>query len=136
MFIFLQKTLAPLRSISAELFLNLALQLAVTADLCESVSKQNGNEKTIFNPVTYEFVTQAFLSYESEISDSNSQKSAITSIVGTLLSLKSVDAVDYEALITKTTQYAARLLKKTDQCKMILLCSHLFFTGEKEVSSH
>ena len=37
---------------------------------------------------------------------------------------------DYDALITKTTQYAAKLLKKPDQCKMVALCSHLFYRGD------
>merc|ERR1712157_434772 len=50
----------------------------------------------------------------------------ITSMVGTLLQCGSFLKDDYDALITKTTQYAAKLLKKPDQCRMVLLCSHLF----------
>jgi vacuolar protein sorting-associated protein 35 len=55
------------------------------------------------------------------------QVNAITTMIGILLSCKSHGFKDYETLITKVTQYAARLLKKVDQCKMVVLCSHLFF---------
>lgn len=51
-------------------------------------------------------------------------------MIGILLSCECFETTDYEALITKTTQYAARLLKKTDQCSMVLMCSHLFFKNE------
>merc|ERR1712000_253399 len=48
------------------------------------------------------------------------------------------------ALITKTAQYANKLLKKPDQCRMVTLCSHLFWPkdpptivdGEEEPSTH
>lgn len=131
-FLFVQKTLAQLKVSSPKSFFNLTLRAAAAADCCATVAKQHENRKQDFNPVTYEFMTQAFLFYEGELSDSNSQRNAIVAIVGTLLSLKNVETSDYEALITKTTQYAARLLKKSDQCKMILLCSHLFYTGDEE----
>jgi vacuolar protein sorting-associated protein 35 len=41
---------------------------------------------------------------------------------------------DYEALTTKTAQSGARLVKKTDQCKIILLCSHLFYRTSEDDS--
>lgn len=113
---------------------SLTLHAAATADNCATVASQHGENKEDLNPITYEFMTQALLLYESEISDSKCQPQAITSIVGTLLSFRSLETSEYEALITKTTQYAARLLKKPDQCKMVLLCSHLFFIGEEDVS--
>lgn len=30
----------------------------------------------------------------------------------------------------QTTQYAAKLLKKPEQCRMVALCSHLFYVGK------
>jgi vacuolar protein sorting-associated protein 35 len=68
----------------------------------------------------------AFLLYESEITDSKTQVRSLTAIVGSLLNCKNFTEEDYEALITKAAQYANRLLKKPDQSRMITLCSHLF----------
>merc|ERR1712127_155823 len=42
------------------------------------------------------------------------------------------EKAEYEALITKTVQYAAKLLKKPDQCRMVCLCSRLFYVVRKE----
>jgi len=131
-FLFIQKTLTVLKMSCPNLCFSLTLHAAATADNCATVASQHGENKEDLNPITYEFMTQALLLYESEISDSKCQPQAITSIVGTLLSFRSLETSEYEALITKTTQYAARLLKKPDQCKMVLLCSHLFFIGEKD----
>merc|ERR1711935_1076743 len=114
------------------LCLSLTLHAAATADNCATIASQHGENKDDFNSITNEFMTQALLLYESEISDSKCQPQAITSIVGTLVSFRSLEKKEYETLITKTTQYAARLLKKPDQCKMVLLCSHLFFKGEED----
>lgn len=68
----------------------------------------------------------AFLLYESEISDSKSQVRCLTAIIGSLLNCKHFSDEDYEALITKAAQYANKLLKKPDQSRMVTLCSHLF----------
>jgi len=131
-FLFIQKILTVLKMSCPNLCFRLTLHAAATADCCATFASQHGDNKDDLNPVTYEFMTQALLLYDSEISDSKCQPQAITSIVGTLLSFRSLETSEYEALITKTTQYAARLLKKPDQCKMVLLCSHLFFIGEED----
>ena len=68
----------------------------------------------------------AFLLYESEISDSKAQVRCLTAIIGSLLNCKHFSDEDYEALITKAAQYANKLLKKPDQSRMVTLCSHLF----------
>jgi hypothetical protein len=72
---------------------------------------------------------QAFVLYEDELTDSKTQIRALASMVGTLLKCRNFEEGDYDALITKTTQYAAKLLKKPDQCRMVTLCSHLFWVG-------
>lgn len=56
---------------------------------------------------------------------------ALVSMAGTLLSCTGFDPADYDALATKTAQYAAKLLKKPDQCRMVTLCSHLFWSHEE-----
>jgi vacuolar protein sorting-associated protein 35 len=99
--------------------LNLFLQSAQAADECG------------FNAIAYEFVKEALLLYECEISDSKLQVRALTSIIGTLLNCKHFPDEDYEALITKVAQYGNKLLKKPDQCRMVTLCSHLFWPQVK-----
>lgn len=103
-----------------DLSLKLFLQCAQGADQCE------------FKAISYEFVSQAFILYEDELTDSKAQLRALISMVGTLLTCRNFDEGDYDALITKTTQYAAKLLKKPDQCRMVTLCSHLFWVGKPE----
>jgi vacuolar protein sorting-associated protein 35 len=83
-----------------------------------------------FEMIAYEFVVQAFTIYEECISDSKRQVSALQLIIGTLLSCSNTGVLgveNYDTLITKTALYASRLLKKSDQCRMVLLCSHLFW---------
>lgn len=52
-------------------------------------------------------------------------------MVGALLGCRGFAEEDYDTLITKTTQYAAKLLKKPDQCRMVTMCSHLFWVGKQ-----
>lgn len=80
-----------------------------------------------YSAIAYEFLKEALLIYESDISDSKSQVRSLTIIIGTLLSCTNFSTDDYEALITKVAQYSNKLLKKPDQCRMITLCSHLFW---------
>lgn len=45
-------------------------------------------------------------------------------------SIRGLDAENYEALAARLTHHAAKLLKKPDQCRAILLCSHLFWSPQ------
>ncbi len=85
-----------------------------------------------FPAIAYEFMKESLLVYESEITDSKAQVRVLHSIIGTLLTCRNFPSEDYEALITKTAQYAHKLLKKPDQCRMITLCSHLFWPKKIE----
>jgi vacuolar protein sorting-associated protein 35 len=104
-----------------EIALKLFLQSAQAADECQ------------YSAIAYEFVKEGLLVYETEISDSKTQVNALTSIIGTLLNCKHFPTEDYEALITKTAQYSNKLLKKPDQCRMVTLCSHLFWPRDNTV---
>eukprot|EP00595_Chromulina_sp_UTEXLB2642_P002619 CAMPEP_0196761808 /NCGR_PEP_ID=MMETSP1095-20130614/1108_1 /TAXON_ID=96789 ORGANISM="Chromulina nebulosa, Strain UTEXLB2642" /NCGR_SAMPLE_ID=MMETSP1095 /ASSEMBLY_ACC=CAM_ASM_000446 /LENGTH=807 /DNA_ID=CAMNT_0042111787 /DNA_START=37 /DNA_END=2460 /DNA_ORIENTATION=+ len=95
--------------------LRLFLQSSQAADQCS------------YPAIAYEFVKEALLIYESDITDSKSQVRALTSVIGTLLNCANFPNEDYEALITKVAQYANKLLKKPDQSRMVTLCSHLFW---------
>lgn len=126
-FLLIQKALATLKQSNAEMCFALTLKVVTAADRCASVISSNGGNGGDFASIAYEYMTQAFFIYDTDVNDSKSQMNAITMMNGTLLACKSFAVRDYETLITKTTQCAARLLKKPDQCKMILLCSHLFY---------
>ena len=113
----------------------LYLEIALATDsLAYSIKPSFESSSAEFTSIAYDFLTQAFLVYEDEITESNAQVRAITSIVGTLLACRTFEKTDYEALITKTAQYSAKLLKKPDQCRMVCLCSRLFYAGGKDVS--
>ena len=134
--VFLQNTVAVLAPSNAELAFKLFLEIAVATDLLAYSTKQHHRSASVeFTSISYDFLTQAFLIYEDQISESAAQIRSITSIVGSLLCCKTFEKTDYEALITKTAQYAAKLLKKQDQCRMVCLCSRLFYLGGKDVSS-
>jgi hypothetical protein len=92
-------------------------------------------EQPVVEQIVGELLSQAFLLHAEEIDDSTVQQRCIVNMVGTLLACQSVAASDYEKFITKTAQYAAKLLKKQDQCRMVALCAHLFYPVGKVVSS-
>lgn len=117
---FCMETVSALVSNDASLALRLFLQCALESNNCQ------------LDSVTYEFVTQAFLIYEDEISDSKSQMDLLSMFVGVLGTLTNLSEENYDTLITKTTQYAAKLLKKPDQCRAICKCSHLFWNSKRQ----
>jgi vacuolar protein sorting-associated protein 35 len=95
--------------------LNLFLQAAQAADECA------------FTAIAYEFMKEALLLFECEVSESKAQVRCLTAVIGTLLNCVQFPSEDYVALITKVAQYANKLLKKPDQCRMVTLCAHLFW---------
>ncbi|KAG4225379.1 Vacuolar protein sorting-associated protein [Phytophthora cactorum] len=94
---------------------HLFLQCALVADGCA------------FEAVAYEFITQAFIVYEDQISIAREQWRALELMVASLRATRNLSSANYEVLATKTTQYAARLLKKNEQALMVLNCAHLFW---------
>ncbi|CAA0836785.1 Vacuolar protein sorting-associated protein 35A [Striga hermonthica] len=67
-------------------------------------------------PVAYEFFTQAYILYEEEITDSKAQVTSLHLIIGTL----------------QRMHYSAKLLKKSDQCRAVYACSHMFWLDEHD----
>ncbi|KAG7375927.1 Vacuolar protein sorting-associated protein 35 [Phytophthora pseudosyringae] len=94
---------------------HLFLQCALVADGCA------------FEAVAYEFITQAFIVYEDQITLAREQWRALELMVASLRATRNLSSANYEVLATKTTQYAARLLKKNEQALMVLNCAHLFW---------
>jgi vacuolar protein sorting-associated protein 35 len=152
LFVFLQKVIATFSPQYPELTFKLYLEAAIAADKCammkarsdlsagkeitskapaegasDSLFKDSISASADFGSIAYEFICQAFSVYEDEINDSKVQVRSISSMISCLVCCNMLEKGDYEALITKTAQSGARLVKKQDQCKIILLCSHLFY---------
>lgn len=110
----------------------LYLDVALSADSFAFSNKQS-TVYTDYALISYEFLCQAFALYDEQISDGKSQFRCITAMTGTLLASRSLSNEDYESLTTKTAQYSARVLRKSDQCQLVALCSHLFYpVGNEE----
>lgn len=80
--------------------------------------------------VAYEFMTQAFSLYEDEISDSKAQLAAITLIMSTFEQMSCFGEENADPLRTNCALAASKLLKKPDQCRGVVACAALFWSGK------
>ena len=126
-FVFVQETVRSLGKANAEAGVKMYLEAATVAD---SLAQEEGKQ-TVFSPVSYEMLSQAYSLYEEAISDSKVQLKCVTAMIGTLMACGGLAESDYESLITKSAQLSAKLVKKTDQCRMVALCANLFFPASK-----
>lgn len=83
-----------------------------------------------FEEVSYEFFAQAFTIYEESISESKAQFQAVASMASALQQTRSFSRDNYDTLITKCALHGAKLLKKPDQTRAILIASHLWWATE------
>ena len=70
---------------------------------------------------------QAFMLFEEAIPDSAGERVALASIVGALHRCRIFPSEPRTTLVHKATGYSAKLLRKADQCRAVLACSHLFW---------
>ncbi|XP_055537816.1 vacuolar protein sorting-associated protein 35 isoform X1 [Wyeomyia smithii] len=104
----------------------LALRLYLQGALCIGQIAYTNHES-----VAYDFMTQAFSLYEDEISDSKSQFAAITLIVSTVEQMTCFSEENAEPLRTNCALAASKLLKKPDQCRAVVTCASLFWSGKQ-----
>jgi vacuolar protein sorting-associated protein 35 len=81
--------------------------------------------ETGFQAVAYQFIEKAYTIYEQDITDSIAQFNAMNLLIPTLATLRLTED-DSMTLLAKTAQHCSRVLKKTDQCVLVSLVSHLF----------
>jgi vacuolar protein sorting-associated protein 35 len=117
---FVHETVQALTHEYPELALRLFLMAATCATKCN------------FEAIAYEFVAQAFIAYEDEISDSKAQYASITYLAACLQQMSGFSAENYDTLISKCAQHSAKLMLKPQSCKAVYTCSHLFWTGTDE----
>lgn len=69
--------------------------------------------------------SQAFTLYEESVADSRHKVTALQAIVGTLHRCYVFNSDNRDALTQSVTSYAAKLLKRADQCRAACAASHL-----------
>eukprot|EP01029_Cantina_marsupialis_P006693 TRINITY_DN17390_c0_g1_i1.p1 TRINITY_DN17390_c0_g1~~TRINITY_DN17390_c0_g1_i1.p1 ORF type:complete len:786 (-),score=218.96 TRINITY_DN17390_c0_g1_i1:188-2500(-) len=121
-FQFIHEICTALAASHPQLSLRLFLQSVLASDECH------------YEAIAYEFFTQAFILYEDQLVDSKLQLDAIERIIGSLEACRNFDPStgNHDTLITRATQYSAKLLRKEDQCRMVARCSHLFWRGKDQ----
>lgn len=129
-FQFLHKTNTALMQQAPEVSLHLWLTASVAADQVERESGAQG----AYEPICYEFLTQALVVFEEEISDSSKQYKGIHYLVGTLCKIAALDPENFDNVSQKVTRHAARLLKKPMQCRAVSACSQLFWCDARRDS--
>jgi len=120
---------------NAETGIKLYLELSLTADSFSNAGQLESGEITDFSSISYELLSQAYSLYEETATDSKAQQRCIRLFIGTLLSSRCLSKDDYERLITKTAQFAAKVVKKPDQCQLVALCANLFFPTDSHSSA-
>lgn len=110
LFGFVHETISVLSPHAPEVAVRLFLQAGLQADACS------------FEAIAYEFVAQAFLVFEEEVSDSKAQFSAIQLIAATLQRLTHLNNENYDTLVSKATQHSAKVL-----ASFVLSLRFLFF---------
>lgn len=115
---------------NAESGVKLYLELSLSADCFSMVAEKSSSttvKATDYSSIAYELLSQAYTLYEETITDTKAQQRCIRLLIGTLLSSSALSKDDYERLITKTAQFAAKVVKKPDQCQLVALCAYLFY---------
>lgn len=89
-----------------------------------------------YDEITYEFASRAFLAYEEHITDSKQQYSTLILFIGTLYTYTHIDAENYDRLYTQLIKYTTKLIRNEDQCRLLCMCSKLFWQDEQVRAVH
>eukprot|EP00052_Salpingoeca_macrocollata_P007729 m.61840 g.61840 ORF g.61840 m.61840 type:complete len:791 (+) comp16225_c1_seq1:53-2425(+) len=106
-----------------ELALRLFLQAALAAGQVDFEKSET---------IAYEFMSQAFMIYEEELSDSRSQVSAICLLIGALDTMTCFGEENLTPLRTKCANVSNKLVLKTDKCRSLAMCTSLFWSDQAD----
>ncbi|KAF7459311.1 putative vacuolar sorting protein 35 [Cryptosporidium felis] len=121
----------------ASILTTCAPDIALDLFLQGSIIASRINELDGYDAICYEFLTQSLVCFEEELVESKKQFQGLMSIIGTLVTqVRCITKGSYELLASKLAQYSAKLLRKPDQCRAILMCSHLFWNNEANRDSN
>lgn len=128
-FVLIQETIELIARNDAEKGVKLYVEASALADRNVS-AKVLDHDGTDMTSISYELLRLAMTIYEDRVTDPKCQCRCITSFTGTILALKSVSRENYESLITRTAQFAAKITLKPEQCQLVALCAHLFYPAD------
>lgn len=84
------------------------------------------DESRYFDEYTYETASECLLLYESQISDSTTKQVILELIINSCLTLHCLSNENYDILLSNITSYCSKILKKNEQCQILLSCCYLF----------
>ncbi|OMJ24176.1 Vacuolar protein sorting-associated protein 35 [Smittium culicis] len=94
----------------------------------QSVSTQpNFRGLKLLEEAALEFFVEAMGVYESMPSNSQIQSDCLTRIVGSIYSSRNFSNDNYQVLVDRCALQATRQLKRPEQCRAFLACSHLWW---------
>jgi vacuolar protein sorting-associated protein 35 len=123
-FMIITELISALQSDYPELALRLNLQAVQAVNNIRSVSE--------LEDLAYEFMSQAFIIFEEEITETEVKVASLNLIVCTLHNLTCFGAENFDTLIANAIGYSGKLLKKNLQAEAITISSHLFFCPAKK----
>jgi vacuolar protein sorting-associated protein 35 len=126
----IQETIELISKNDPEKGIKLYVEASAFADRNVGKTTLLDNDGTDMATISYELLRLAMTLYEDKITDPKSQCRCITSFSGSILALKSVNKENYESLITRTAQFAAKIVLKPEQCQLVALCAHLFYPAD------
>ncbi len=86
----------------------------------------SGSRGEDIEKLSAQYLNKVLSIYQDEIADSDLKFKSLTLIIGTLEKITLLSAENFAALAKKVIQHCTKLLKKQDQCRSILMCSHVF----------
>jgi len=127
-FVFIQQTISAFAQSCPDRGIKLYLEAALTSDKIGSGFLEGSDDRIIYGSITFELFSQSFLLYEKYVmADSRIQCRCVTFVIATLLACRSLAKKEYEELIMKTSKFAAKMIKISEQCEMVTRCAHLFY---------
>jgi vacuolar protein sorting-associated protein 35 len=81
-----------------------------------------------------QYLVKSFTIYQEELANSNIKLRSLTFIIGTLEKMTLLSSDSFNILAKRVIQFCTKLLRKQDQCKSILICSHIF-ASENQVNA-
>jgi vacuolar protein sorting-associated protein 35 len=126
--LFVQETIAVIGQSHAETAIKLCLEAALVANRFVVADASSANEASSdFRIIAHELLVQALGRFEHDLVEVSSQYRSLESIIGTLLEAKSLRKAEYESMCTKVAQFSAKIVRKADQCRLVMNCAHLFY---------
>lgn len=115
-----------LGAISPELGIKVYLELLLTINRIDS--------ERAYDEYTYEVASECLLLYETQISDAAKKQTLLLHIINAYMKLNCLSNENYDTLAANVTSYCSKILKKNEQCLVLLNCCYLYTNAQAEKS--